>query len=541
MRRGLVWWGAIRSLVLGLPIEGLVLFIAVTSIVAGLVGGWVHERAGNPLEKARALAESDKYEDAEGQYLALLEKTPGDVPLVLELLENHESLLHPDDDPQESPAPATAPAPLVDARIDDALGRIPPDAALLARYWQRVLRGSADAADRAIIVGEADREPPEAWANDILGREAQRAANPGAAAARFAREATAFDGRRRDATLACDLWSGLRDWPRIDAALAQPRFARQLGPGRRFDLASERGQWLQAMRWILPAQWEGATLAIVLLAALSAAVWFSICTNIGSPMPARRRRVLYGTAVVLGILSSYLAIGTFVAEVRWFPSLGSHDFKSELLDCVLFVGPREEVAKGLFTLPILIWVKRHGRRRDALACGGLVGLGFAAVENLGYFESGLSTALVRFLTANIFHIATTGLLAASIDDAMRGRTTKGNGIGWTLGFLAFMHGMYDVFALAAPEQGISALPFVSLLPFFLVTRSFLTALGELPRHDGRLQEKFIVGMVLVAGATFVYASAQVGAKGAVVAMAEGLMGTAIAFVLVVDALGRIAR
>jgi RsiW-degrading membrane proteinase PrsW (M82 family) len=327
----------------------------------------------------------------------------------------------------------------------------------------------------------------------------------------------------------------------VKGALADPRFGRQLGPSDRFELAADTGQWAQAIRWIVPAQFERATLAILLLAGLSAAVWLAVCSGIGSPMPAGQRVPLYASALGLGIASAYLTIGAFAAEVHFVPALGGRDFASQALDCIVGVGPREEIAKGLFALPTLLWVKRWGRRRDALACGGLVGLGFAAAENVDYFEAGLNTALVRFLTANLFHIGTTGLLAAAIDDALRRRTTKGNGVGWTLAFVVVMHGLYDLFALLGPVRSFSLTPFLSLVPFVLVTRSFLGAVRELPRRDGRLEQKFVVGMALVAGATFVYASALVGPKDAALSMAEGFLGTAIVLFMVIDELGAIAR
>jgi RsiW-degrading membrane proteinase PrsW (M82 family) len=537
-------WALVPALVRGLPVQKLVALIVVVSLAAGLGAGQLRWVARGTLEKARALAESGKYEDAERDYIRLLEKDPGNVPLLLELLDNHDSLVDAGEEEAEQSTPAPSEPAESDALVKAVLAGLPPDAALLGEYWQHVLRGKTAETELARIVAAADQEPPMAWANDILGREARRSGDRRAAAARFAREARLFEGRRADARLACDLWVALGDWPSVKSALADSRFARQLGPSDRFDLAAEEGQPIQALRWILPAQGERATLGILILVVLSAAVWFAICSGIGSPMRAAQRVPLHASAFGLGIASAYLAVGVFVAEVHFFPALASRQPASEAMDCLFGVGPREEIAKGLFALPTLLWVRRWGRRGDALACGGLVGLGFAAAENLSYFEAGLNTALLRFLTANLFHISSTGLLAVAIDDSLRGRSTKGNGVGWTLAFLMVMHGLYDVFALFAPAaraQGNSAAQFLSLLPFFFVARSFLSAVRELPDRNGRLDEKIVLGMALVAGATFVYASAQVGPKGAAIAIAEGLAGTIIVLGLVVDQLARAAR
>jgi hypothetical protein len=75
------------------------------------------------------------------------------------------------------------------------------------------------------------------------------------------------------------------------------------------------------------------------------------------------------------------------------------------------------------------------------------------------------------------------------------------------------------------------------LPFFLVTRSFLSAVRDLPRRHTGLEDRFLVGMALVACTTFVYASAQVGPKAGFTAMLEGLLGTGLAFIVVVEQLG----
>jgi RsiW-degrading membrane proteinase PrsW (M82 family) len=534
-------WARVPALVRALPVRTLVVWIAIASVAAGLLASRLGWGGRKPLERARALVESGEHEEAERAYFDLVEKDPDNVPLLLESLDNHDNLLHPGEK-EEADTASPAPTPGRDARLAALLARIPPDAALLGDHWLHVLRGTATEAERTRVVAAADREPPGAWANDVLGREARRSGDRAAAASRFAREAKRFAGRRADARLACDLWVALRDWPSLNAALADPRFEGQLGPGDRFELAAERGQWPEALRWMIPAESEKATLGILLLVALSAAIWFAICSGIGSTtLPPARRVALHASAFALGIASAYVTVGVFVAEVHFFPRVGSRDLGAQILDCLVGVGPREEVAKGLFALPILLLVKRWGRRGDALACGGLVGLGFAAAENVGYFEAGLNTALLRFLTANLFHISATGLLAAAIDDALRGRSNKGNGVGWTLGFLVVMHGIYDVFALLAPARGLSAVPFLSLVAFFLVARGFLSAVRELPRRDGRLEEMLVVGMALVAGATFVYASAQVGPKDATAAIAEGLLGTAIVFGLVVDELGGSAR
>src|SRR6202012_3857943 len=77
------------------------------------------------------------------------------------------------------------------ARVDEAVGApdLPPDIALLARWWEGVVQRRPNEIDRAAVVAAADGDPPVAWANHLLGREALRSDADDDASARFAREA----------------------------------------------------------------------------------------------------------------------------------------------------------------------------------------------------------------------------------------------------------------------------------------------------------------------------------------------------------------
>ena len=184
-------------------------------------------------------------------------------------------------------------------------------------------------------------------------------------------------------------------------------------------------------------------------------------------------------------------------------------------------------------------IKRFGSRRDALACGALVGLGFAAEENIGYFHLGLSTALSRFLTANFLHVSTTGLVAVAIDDAVRGDRTRSGAVdAWTrtLPFVVLIHGVYDFFLSSQSFGGAS---FVSMLTFALLARHFVNVLRQLPGREGPLLPVFVVGLAVVAGATFVYAATLVGVAHAAAAIAMGALGLAIVAIVFGRELGSV--
>jgi RsiW-degrading membrane proteinase PrsW (M82 family) len=521
--------------------------VLVVSLAAGYLADALATRGRSPLERAEALSQHERYDAAEQLYLALAAERPGDVQLLIDLLDNHDRLLRaqrtrttsgpgPDD---ELSAPKLAPA--VDEQRIDALVSSPAlagDAAILVRWWRTVLavsrqlgsdaREDPDDSERAAVVAAATRRPPEPWANHLLGRAADREGRSGDAARAFAREASAFPDRRDDAVAACHIWIDAGAWDRLEGALADPQFARQVPAAVFLENAITRHDWRGAVRWFFLAHYENATTGIWLLAGLSGLVWFTFCAIVGRVRERPLRRMtFFAIAFLLGIASTYLviAIGILEENVLHFTEKGQP--AADLIYYVLGVGLREELSKALFVLPLLLVIQRFGTRRDALACGALVGLGFAVEENVGYFQLGLSTALARFLTANFLHLSTTGIVAVAIDDALRGQPGQADRTdGWsqTLPLVVITHGVYDFFLSSSSLHDAS---FVSMLTFVLLARRFVNVLRQLPGREGPLVPVFLVGLALVAGGTFVYASSLVGAPHAAAAIALGALGLII--------------
>ena len=103
-----------------------------------------------------------------------------------------------------------------------------------------------------------------------------------------------------------------------------------------------------------------------------------------------------------------------------------------------------------------------------------------------------------------------------------------------------MHGIYD-FCLS--ERAYGNISYFSMGVFFLLTRQFLALVSaarakERSAHP-RLLETFSLGMAIVVGTSFVYASALVGPGPAAAALAEGLLGLAIIIFIFVQELRRV--
>jgi hypothetical protein len=299
----------------------------------------------------------------------------------------------------------------------------------------------------------------------------------------------------------------------------------------------KRHDWLGVARWFFPAQYEGTTLGIGLLAGLAGIVWLVICVTIGrvDERPALRAP-LYLLAIPLGVASAYLTLALSIVEDN-LRFVERHDAASDAIFFVVGVGLREELAKMLLLLPLVPFVSRWGRRREALACGALVGLGFAAEENINYFRMGLDTALARFLTANFLHVSTTGLVAVAIDDLARRRSDEETSLSRTLPLVVLAHGMWDF--LASDSQPFGQLgPYLSMMTFVFLARRFGDVIRSLPGREGPLLRVFAVGVALVAGGTFVYASSLVGPVHAAMALAGGMLGLGIVIYVFAQEFGR---
>ena len=149
---------------------------------------------------------------------------------------------------------------------------------------------------------------------------------------------------------------------------------------------------------------------------------------------------------------------------------------------------------------------------------------------------GLSIALSRFLTANFLHVSTTGLVAVAIDDAVRGRETRPGDLSRTLMLVVVAHGLYDFFLSVGSGGGSSCRCSCSCSSRGASGRR----LTRTPRgREGPLLRWFLVGLAVVAGASFVYASALAGPAHAATALFEGLLGIAIMAYVFVYELGNV--
>jgi RsiW-degrading membrane proteinase PrsW (M82 family) len=244
------------------------------------------------------------------------------------------------------------------------------------------------------------------------------------------------------------------------------------------------------------------------------------------------RKLLYVCAFALGVLSVYPTLVLVTAEDAL---LGLNPNGQPLIDAIYYVfgvGLREEACKVILFLPLLPLLRKRASRLEALMCGAFVGLGFAAEENIGYFnQMDVSTAIARFLTANFLHMAMTAVVAVAVYDGDRAR--RGEDLSTAFPLVVGLHGAYDFF-LASPVVA-GQYSFVAMTVFVILSQRFLRELKVVrPSGErGGLLRHFVLSLTALAGLSYVYATTLIGPAMALQLVAGGLLGDAILIVMFV--------
>jgi RsiW-degrading membrane proteinase PrsW (M82 family) len=516
---------------------------AVVTVLLTFALGWVAMRAvqRSPTDEQRAatLARSGKFGAAEALYVRLFRDKPG-VTTAVALVENHEQAValermrrtvqgRPGLGLDGLDAAGEPEVVMTDQALDALLtGSLSPEVALVVRFWRAVDKGEVPSELRDAVLLSATASPPLAFYNHALGREALKHRDPEEAALRFEREGLAFPERREDIDRALSLWMSSDAWDHARERLADPRVAAAASPASRYRFAVHERDWKSAFLWLAAGWRERVALSSVVMTAVAALAWGFFCARLGQlgERPARRA-ALYVVAFVLGVASVVPTVCLIAFEEAQLRLVETGDATRDILFFVFGVGLREEASKLLLFLPLLLVLRRWGDKLDVLVSGAVVGLGFAAEENLGYLAGGdLHTGLGRFLTANFMHMAMTAILASALDDFLRDRERYAADFSRTTVTVVVMHGAYD-FLLSHEEFGGS---YFAMAVFFVLVRMFLSAVDGARRKADRgltLTQAFVLAVSVVTGTSAVYAIAAAGPTQGALLMTEGLLGVAI--------------
>jgi RsiW-degrading membrane proteinase PrsW (M82 family) len=510
------------------------LAVLMTAFLVALGVSMLAARPRTDEQRAKTLSRSSSYALAEAIYVRLLAERPS-VPVLLEFLSNHRSGVADEENRRQTKGLGSSAAEVMDEdALAALLGALPEDLLLVARF---VAEEHPPASVQDAVVAGARRDPPVPWYNHLLAEAALQEGRPSEAAAYFEREGLAFRERSRDVDKAVAIWMDSDDWDEVRRRMSDPRVASATGPETHERFAEHERDWPSAMKWFALA-WRGRlTLFGLGMSGTAALAWGFFCSRLGKLAERPGRRLaFYVIAFGLGVLSIVPTVLLITVEEIKLRLVETGDPLRDILFFVFGVGLREEASKLLlfaFLLPVL---RKWGDKLDVLVCGAMVGLGFAAEENLGYLTSGdLHTGLGRFLTANFLHIAMTGVLATALDDLVGDPERQAPEFSRTALMVISLHGAYD-FLLSHEELGGS---FMAMAVFVFLTRLFLGAVERArKRVDRGLSplHAFVLAAAVVTGVSAAYATLAVGPLNAVFAMAEGLLGEAIIFAMFVGTL-----
>ena len=419
-------------------------------------------------------------------------------------------------------------SPIGDGAIRQQLARMAPGPnATLAKFWYE--HHSKQAKPDAQVMALADAPKPARYANYLLARTALLDDEDSLwpeAVKRFEREGFAF-GEVRDLRRSLAVLDDHDAWGELGKRARDPRYAKAVDASLRLDIAIHDRDWAGIALWLWPAGYVHTRAWPIALAILSAVLWLAITTRLGRVGdPAPGRALLYAAAFALGILSIYPTLLVSLVEEEIFHFKIVEQTVPDAIYFIFGVGLREEAAKLLLFLPLLPVLLRRGSRIEAMTCGALVGLGFAAEENIGYFAHGApGGALARFLTANFLHMSLTALIALSVYDAKRGRSMPHDRFNVMFPLVVLIHGAYDFF-LSDSEFGN-----LSLLSMFLLILAARQFLRQLLIASSRMEEEgvlrlFVWSLTLLTGVSYIYATTLAGPWLALRLLSVGSLGVA---------------
>lgn len=379
------------------------------------------------------------------------------------------------------------------------------------------------------LIESTKHEPIPRYVNHALGLYWSATGESDKAIDAFTREGQlpeAAEARRR----LVELYDDANDMEGLRKLSVDSDYAKLIPHYVRMKIAASDGDW-NALWWLIPKkEWAQITIGPTGLALFAGICWWLFTLHAGqvdASFGARAWPCL--AAVVLGILSIWPTNWLILWQgVNWDMLESSGSLVGGIRYFVLGVGLREELSKLLLFLPLTPFLYRRRHELEVLMVAGCVGLGFAILENVHYFTAAAGSGTIgRFLTANFFHMAATGLVGLAVMRAIWAPRTHIPEAVLVFGLIVFAHGLYDaaiiVPALAQYNIVGSIIYILLAYQFFRELRSMRTSRLE----TISLTATFLCGVSLLSAVTFVYASAYVGWAPAAQLMMTEILSTAL--------------
>ena len=235
------------------------------------------------------------------------------------------------------------------------------------------------------------------------------------------------------------------DFKKLDSLRQDKRFAPYFTPRVALAAATGARDWRAMMEGIVALQLASYDDVVVLIAIVSALGWGFFLVHFGQVRsPGSGYFWLCVLGLIAGIVSTIPTIFCVIVQDDIFHFAPGEDPVRIFAYFIAGVGAREELCKLLLFLPLLPFLLRGRNEFEALTVACFVGLGFAVEENVGYFGmSAAANAPGRFLTANFFHVALTGMNGLALFRACTRGVAGLNEFLTILPITILAHGAYD--------------------------------------------------------------------------------------------------
>lgn len=481
----------------------ILFWAAVIIVSAGIALGYYFQpkkesrRLGALVENAMKELREDPDDDPRVELGPELKKPQPDPKRVFLALEQR-------DTSDETSAALVAPA-LLASRLDPGVKNV------AIAYWAALRSGLHEPGAEMLYLAHQVEPPP--YANELVGemmgfsrKKAPRTMKY------FERELTI----RPDSETSRKRILGLNWVSENYAALGElqkdPAYSKFFTAEVKLEVAMRQKDWGSIWVPLVELQRENFSHRIpLILTCVAGAVWLILAWQMIQPRGMFSFRIWAPIfAIPLGAISTLpvLFLDVYQSEAWGLKHTGLF-----FEDCVFFVGGvglREEVCKWLLFLPLVPALLWRGSRLEMVLVAGCVGLGFAIEENVSYFrQADPSNAFGRFLTANFFHFAATGLIGLAFCD-----TVRNFGKDWwkfpvVLVMVSLAHGFYDAF-ISVPGYIFHALGYSC---FILLSLAFFRSVA---RERGAATDSIfpattlILGLATLVGTIIVCASVEYG-------------------------------
>ncbi len=235
------------------------------------------------------------------------------------------------------------------------------------------------------------------------------------------------------------------------------------------DAAGYFHQWMKSM--LGHSQWDG-----ILAAGLILVLWFVYFVRIDVFEPERPGFL----ALALGLGMLFCLFCTVLYDAAEY-SLGfrlTGRALNDLVFCIVGIGLIEETVKVVPVLIMIRFTRQINESFDTILYAAVSALGFAFIENLGYFHlSGLQNISGRALSAVMVHMGLTSFIMYGILMARHRRSRSvPAAFAMSLAAACVIHGLYD-YCLIENERfnGLFLLSFVILV---LLVQGFGTIINN---------------------------------------------------------------